>query len=72
MNISGYTSIIYIINIYNSIMDIDLQFNNGYSNISMDIHDPIMDIQNCMMGKIIDIHNWIMDVNIWLDNLYPN
>ena len=46
-------------------MDIDLQFNNGYSNISMDIHDPIMDIQKCMMGKIIDIHNWIMDVNIW-------
>ena len=30
----------------------------------MDIHDTIMDIQNCILGKIIDIHNWIMDVNI--------
>ena len=29
----------------------------------MYIHDPIMDIQNCMLGKIIDIHNWIIDVN---------
>ena len=35
------------------------------SQACMDIHDSIMDIQNCMLGKkIIDIHNWIMDVNI--------
>ena len=37
----------------------------------MDIHDPIMDIQNCMLGKIIDIHNWIMDVNTQLDYGHP-
>ena len=30
----------------------------------MDIHDPIMDIQNCVLAKIIAIYNWIMDVNI--------
>ena len=36
----------------------------------MDIHDTIMDIQNCMLGKIIDIYNWIIDVNIKLDYGY--
>ena len=44
-----------IMNIYtvNSITDIDLQFNNGYSNSwsCMDIHDSIMDIQNGMLEK---------------------
>ena len=43
-----------IMNIYNSIMDIDLQFNNGYSKFTimfMDIHDSIIDIQNGMLEK---------------------
>ena len=43
-----------IMNIYNSITDIDLQFNNGYSKFTityMDIHDSIMDIQNGMLEK---------------------
>ena len=43
-------------NIYNSITDIDLQYNNGYSKftimyICMDIPDSIMDIQNGMLEK---------------------
>ena len=43
-----------ITNIYNSITDIDLQFNNGYWKFTimfMDIHDSIMDIQNGMLEK---------------------
>ena len=42
-----------IMNIYNSIMDIDLQFNNIQNPRSclMDIHDSIMDIQNGMLEK---------------------
>ena len=53
-----------IMNIYNSITDIDLQFNNIQNPRScMDIHDSIMDIQNGMLKKI-DIHNWIVGVNI--------
>ena len=43
-----------ITNIYNSITDRDLQFNNGYSKFTimfMDIHDSIMDIQNGMLEK---------------------
>ena len=53
-------------NIYNSITDVDLQFNNGYSKFTIMygyIHDPIIDIQNCIL-YIIDTHNRIMDVNI--------
>ena len=41
-----------IMNIYNSITDIDLQFNNGYSKFyDHVIHDSIMDIQNGMLEK---------------------
>ena len=43
-----------IMNIYNSITDIDLQFNNGYSKFTImftDIHDSIIDIQNGMLEK---------------------
>ena len=41
-----------IMNIYNSITDIDLQFNDIQNPRScMDIHDSIMDIQNGMLEK---------------------
>ena len=59
-----------IMDIYNSITDIDLQFNNGYSKFT------IMNgylwfnygYPELYAGKeIIDIRNWIMDVKIWLD-----
>ena len=41
-----------IMNIYNSITDIDLQFNDRYSKFPIMygyIHDSIVDIQNCML-----------------------
>ena len=39
-------------NIYNSITDIDLQFNDIQNpRACMDIHDSIMDIQNGMLEK---------------------
>ena len=43
-----------IMNIYNSITHIELQFNNGYSKFTIMygyIHDSIMDIQNSMLEK---------------------
>ena len=41
-----------IMNIYNSITDTDLQFNNGFSKFTiMYGRDSVMDIQNDMLEK---------------------
>ena len=40
-----------IMNVYNSITDIDLQFTDIQNPRCMDIHDSITDIQNGMLEK---------------------
>ena len=54
-----------IMNIYNSITDMDLQFNNGYSKFTIMYEYPLINYgyQERYAGKIIDIHNWIVGVN---------
>ena len=55
-----------IMNIYNSITDIDLQLNNGYSKFTIMYGYPWFNYgyPERYAGKMIDIHNWIMGVNI--------
>ena len=53
-----------IMNIHNSIADIDLQFNNGYSKFTIMYGYPYYGYPKRYAGKIIDIHNWIVGVNI--------
>ena len=58
-----------IMNIYNSITDIDLQFNNGYSKFNIMYFQYGYPWFNYgyperYAGKIIDINNWIVGVNI--------
>ena len=55
-----------IMNVYNSITDIDLQFTDIQNPRScMDIHDSITDIQNGMLEKslisITELWVWIYD-----------
>ena len=55
-----------IMNVYNSITDIDLQFTDIQNPRScMDIHDSITDIQNGMLEKwlisITELWGWIYD-----------
>ena len=56
----------YIMNTCNSITDIDLQFNNGYSKFTIMYAYPWFNYGYLerYAGKIIDINNWIMGVNI--------
>ena len=73
-----------IMNIYNSITDRDLQFNNGYSKFTIMYGYPWFNYgyPERYAGEIIDIHNWIVGVNIgpiirlWIsiivvDHIYP-
>ena len=56
-----------VMDIYNSITDIDLQFNNGYSKFTIMYGYPWFNYgcPELYAGKkIIDIHDWIMDVNV--------
>ena len=55
-----------IMNIYNSITDIGLQFNNGYSKFTIMYGYPWFHYgyPEQYAGKLIDIHNWIVGVNI--------
>ena len=52
-----------IMNIYNSITDIDLQFNNGYSKFTIMYSMIQLWISRTVCWKI-DIHNLIVGVNI--------
>ena len=58
-----------IMNIYNSITNLDLQFNNGYSKFTIMYGYPWFNYgyPERYAGKIIDIHNWIVGVNISSD-----
>ena len=65
-----------IMNIHISITDKDLQFNNGYSKLTIMYGYPWFNYwyTERYAGKIIDniiIHNWIVGVNISFDYGYP-
>ena len=55
-----------IMNIYISIMGVDLQFNNRYSKFTIMYGYSWFNYgyPEWYAGKIIDIHNWIVGVNI--------
>ena len=61
-----HKSIMDIMNIYNSITDIDLQFNNGYSKFTIMYEYTWWNYGYAELyaGKIIDIQDWIVGVNI--------
>ena len=61
-----HISIMDIMNIYYSITDIDLQFNNGYSKFAIMYGYPWFNYgyPERYAGEIIDIHNWTVGVNI--------